>query len=199
VKSSSIVTPAMNSNEEFAAANASYVFQTLNDSILPTKGLSFKIGGDYTDNIGGSQNNVAHYAAETNLYIPISKKFSLKLRAGGATLSGDPQFYQYNKIGGSETLRGHQRDRYQGNSTAYNQNELRFITNLRSKIFNGKIGVFALYDQGRVWLKGETSNKLQSAYGGGIILSPFNRLSVTAAIAGSDEDSNIHIGIMKVF
>ncbi len=199
VKSSSIVTPAMKSNEEFAVVNASYVFQTLNDSILPTKGLSFKMGGNYTDNIGRSQNNVAHYAAETNVYIPISKKLSLKLRAGGATLSGDPQFYQYNKIGGSETLRGHQRDRYQGNSTAYNQNELRFITNFRSKIFNGKIGAFALYDQGRVWLKGEKSNKLQSAYGGGIILSPFNRLSVTAAVAASDADSNIHVGIMKVF
>lgn len=199
VKSSSIVTPAMRSNEEFAAVNASYVFQTLNDSILPTKGLSFKVSGDYIDNIGRSQNNVAHYTAETNFFIPISKKFSLKLRAGGATLSGDPQFYQYNKIGGSETLRGHQRDRYQGKSTAFNQNELRFITNFRSKIFNGKIGIFALYDQGRVWLEGENSNKLQSAYGGGVILSPFNRLSLTAAFAASDEDSNIHVGIMKVF
>ena len=199
VKSSSILTPAMKGNEEFGAINASYVFQTLNDSILPTKGISFKIGGDYIDNIGRSQNNVTHYAAETNVYIPISKKFSLKVRAGGSGLSGDPQFYQYNKIGGSETLRGHQRDRYQANSTAFNQNELRFITNLRSKIFNGKIGVFALYDQGRVWLNGETSKKLQSAYGGGIILSPFNRLSLTAAFAASDEDSNIHVGIMRPF
>ena len=44
----------MKGNEEFGAINASYVFQTLNDSILPTKGISFKIGGDYTDNIGRS-------------------------------------------------------------------------------------------------------------------------------------------------
>ncbi len=133
------------------------------------------------------------------MYIPISKKISLKFRAGGATLSGDPQFYQNNKIGGSETLRGYQGNRFQGHRTVYNQNELRFITNLRSKVFNGKIGVFALYDLGRVWLKSETSNKLHSAYGGGIIVSPFNRLSVTAAIAASDEDSNIHLGVMKAF
>ena len=199
IKASSIVTPAMQGNEEFGAVNASYVFQTLNDSVLPVKGISFKIGADYANNINRSVNDVTHYGAEANVYIPLSKKFSLKLRAGGAGLIGDPQFYQYNKIGGNETLRGHQRDRFYGNSTAYNQNEIRFITNFRSVIFNGKIGVFALYDQGRVWLKGETSNKLQSAYGGGIILSPFNRLSITAAYAASDEDSNIHFGILKPF
>ncbi len=199
IKASSITTPAMVGNEEYGSVNAAYVFQTLNDSILPTRGLSIKIGGNYTNNIGRSNNDVTHYAAETNLYVPLSKKFSLKLRAGGSTLSGDPQFYQYNKIGGNETLRGHQRDRFYGNSTAYNQNELRFITNVRSYLFNGKIGLFALYDQGRVWLKGETSNKLQSAYGGGIIISPFNRLSLTIAYAVSDEDSNIHLGIMKPF
>lgn len=121
------------------------------------------------------------------------------LRAGGTTLSGDPQFYQYNKIGGSETFRGHLRDRFFDSQIAFNQNKLRFITNIRSYLFNGKIGVFGLYDQGRVWLKGETSNKLQYAYGGGIILSPFNSLSVTAAYAVSDEDANIYFGIMKPF
>ena len=199
IKSSSIAAPAMKGNEEYGSINAAYVFQTLNDSILPTKGLSFKIGGNYINNIGRSVNDVTHYGAETNLYVPLSKKFSLKLRVGASTLSGDPQFYQYNKIGGNETLRGHQRDRFYGNSTAFNQNELRFITNVRSHVFNGKIGVFGLYDQGRVWLKGETSNKLQSAYGGGLILSFFNRLTVTAAYAVSDEDSNIHIGFGKAF
>ena len=44
---------------------------------------------------GRKINDVTHYGAETNLYVPLSKKFSLKLRVGGSTLSGDPQFYQY--------------------------------------------------------------------------------------------------------
>ena len=118
------------------------------------------------------------------------------VRGGGAFLSGDPQFYQYNRIGGSNTLRGHQRDRFYGNSTAFNQNELRFITNVRSHLFNGKFGVFGLYDQGKVWLKGQNSNKQHWAYGGGIILSPFNRISVSVAYAVSEEDSNVHIGIL---
>ncbi len=48
----------MKGNEEYGSINAAYVFQTLNDSILPTKGLSFKIGGDYTNIIGRSVNDV---------------------------------------------------------------------------------------------------------------------------------------------
>lgn len=58
IKSSSITSPAMKGNEEYGSINAAYVFQTLNDSILPTKGLSFKIGGDYTNIIGRSVNDV---------------------------------------------------------------------------------------------------------------------------------------------
>lgn len=102
----------MNCNEEYGGLNTSYVFQTLNDSILPTNGISFKIGGDYPNNIVRKINYVIHHSTKTNLYIPLSIKFSLKLRAGGANLSANPQFYQYNKIGGSENLRGHQRDRF---------------------------------------------------------------------------------------
>ena len=199
VKQTGFTPATMNGNEFFGGAEAGYVYQNINDSVIPTKGISFQIEGSYIDNLRKSNNSVGKYGASANVYIPLSKKFSLFVRAGGATLSGDPQFFQYNRIGGSSTLRGHQRDRFYGNSTAFNQNELRFITNVRSHLFNGKFGVFGLYDQGKVWLKGQNSNKQHWAYGGGILLSPFNRISVSVAYAVSEEDSNIHIGIMKPF
>lgn len=60
IKVSSIVIPAMNGNQKYGSLNASYVFQTLNDSILPTKGINFKIGGDYINNLGRIINNVTH-------------------------------------------------------------------------------------------------------------------------------------------
>lgn len=50
----------MNGNQKYGSLNASYVFQTLNDSILPTKGISFKIGGDFINNLGRIINNVTH-------------------------------------------------------------------------------------------------------------------------------------------
>ncbi len=196
VKQNGFTPASMNGHESFGGADVGYVYQNINDSVLPTKGISFQIDGSYIDNLRKSTNNVGKYAASANIYLPLSKKFSLHIRGGASTLSGDPQFYQYNKLGGSSSLRGYQRDRFYGNSTAFNQNEVRFITNVRSFLFNGKFGVFGLYDQGRVWLKGQKSNELHSSYGGGIILSPFNRLSLSAAYAVSPEDTNIHVGII---
>ena len=102
-------------------------------------------------------------------------------------------------MGGSNTLRGYQRDRFHGTSTAFNQNEIRFITNVRSHLYNGKFGLFGLFDAGRTWLKGENSNEIHTGYGGGIILSPFNRLSVSVSYAVSPEDSNVHIALLKPF
>ena len=199
VKQNGFNPSSMNGHESFGGAELGYVYQNINDSVIPTKGVSFQIDASYIDNLRTKNNSVGKYGASLNLYFPLSKKFSVLVRGGGATLSGDPQFYQYNRVGGSNTLRGHQRDRFYGNTTLFNQNELRFITNVRSFIFNGKFGVFGLYDQGRVWLDGQTSNKIHSSYGGGIILSPFNRLGITVAYAVSEEDTNIHVGILKSF
>lgn len=182
---------------DFGGIQAGYVYQHLNDSVLPVKGISFGITGSYTNNLKATTGNLAKYAAEINWYAPLTKTIGLVIRGGGATLTGTPKFFQYNQIGGTETLRGYQRERFYGNSTAFSQNELRWISNVRSHIFNGKIGLFALYDAGRVWLDGEDSNTWHSGYGGGLILSPFNRISVSIAYAVSSEDKNIHIRVFK--
>jgi hypothetical protein len=185
------------STNNFDGIKAGYVYQSLNDSILPVKGISLGLNGNYTNDMRKTTGNVAKYHAEITWYAPLSKKFGLVIRGGGSTLTGSPYFYQYNILGGTENLRGYQRERFYGNSTAYTQNELRWITNFNSYIFNGKIGLFALYDAGRVWLKGENSNTWHSGYGAGIILSVFNKLSSSAAYAISPEDSNFHLSFLK--
>ncbi|MEJ7626946.1 MAG: BamA/TamA family outer membrane protein [Ferruginibacter sp.] len=183
--------------QQFAGAALSYLYQVLNDSILPTKGVAFLASSSYTSNIKNKDRSFGKYAAELNVYLPISKKISIAVKGGGSTLTGTPEFYNYNQIGSKTTLRGYQRDRFYGNSTFYNQNELRFISNVRSFIYNGKIGVFGLYDAGRVWLDGENTNNWHTSYGAGLIFSPFNRLSFSIAYAKSTEDNNIHLALLK--
>ena len=192
-------TAAMQRHERFGIAEAGYVYQLLNDSVLPVKGISFRIYGNITENLKRSGNSVGKYGAETNIHIPFSRKFGLKVRGGGNSLSGNPEFYQFNRIGGTETLRGYRRDRFYGRSTVFSQNELRFITDIRSGLFNGKFGVFGLYDAGRVWLQTQKSHQWHTGYGGGIMLSPFNRLSVSASYAVSAEDKSINLKILRPF
>ncbi|MEO5984502.1 MAG: BamA/TamA family outer membrane protein [Ferruginibacter sp.] len=191
--------PTSYKTQNFAGGDLTYVFQALNDSILPTKGIGLLLGAQYTGNLKNNSNNFGRYGGELNVYLPITKSISLAIRGGGSTLSGNPLFYQYNSIGGKNTLRGYQRERFYGNSVIYSQNELRLIRNVRSFLYNGKLGVFGLYDIGRVWLKGETFNKWHSGYGGGIIISPFNRISVSASYGISSEDNNVYLAIIKGF
>ncbi|MEO6490633.1 MAG: ShlB/FhaC/HecB family hemolysin secretion/activation protein, partial [Ferruginibacter sp.] len=186
-------------NNHFVGANIGYVFQKLNDSILPTRGVSFGLDANYTHNLQDQSKSFARFGTEVNVYVPFTKNLGIMVRGGGATLAGTPEFYQYNKIASSHTVRGHRRDRFSGESTVYNQNELRWISNVRSYIYNGKIGFFGLYDVGRVWIKNENSNKIHYAYGGGIMLSPYNRLTGLVSYAVSEEFTNVHISLVKIF
>ncbi|HSN61570.1 MAG TPA: BamA/TamA family outer membrane protein, partial [Ferruginibacter sp.] len=197
-KNPALVVPQTYNTHQFAGAEIVYIYQNLNDSVLPTKGFSLSGAANFSQNIKESKRKLGKFSAELNSFLPLPNKLSIKIKTGATTLSGQPEFYQLNTVGSTETLRGHQRDRFYGKTTVYNQNELRWITDVRSYRYNGKIGLFALYDLGRVWMDNEKSNKWHTGYGGGIMLSPFNKISVTAAYAISEEDNNFHFQLIKV-
>ncbi len=185
------------SNQKFYGGEVQYIYQRINDSTLPTKGFNIIANTSYQQNVDLAANHVLKFSAETNIYVPLSKKISYALRVGGSSLNGNPLFYQYNIVGRANDLRGYQRNRFFGTSTFYNQNELRFVTPIRSYLMNGRIGFFGLYDVGRAWLKGEDSNTWHMSYGGGIIIAPFNFVTISAGYAVSKNDGNIAFKIIK--
>ncbi|MFC4261977.1 hypothetical protein ACFOWM_03740 [Ferruginibacter yonginensis] len=191
-------TPSLKSHESFVGADATYIYQKINDSLIPTKGFALKIKSNITTNTTSAA-TVFKIGTEANYFLPLSKKWSIVLRAGGSTLAGKPQFFQYDYVGGTETLRGYQRERFYGNSTIFNQNEIRYFTNVQSYLYNGPIGFFGLYDVGKVWLKGETNRIWHTGYGLGFTLAPFKKLIVSTSYAFSKEDSNLHIEFSKAF
>lgn len=109
------------------------------------------------------------------------------MKTTGITVAGNPLFYQYVSIGGPETLRGYRLDRFWGKTGFYNANEIRYITTVKSYSYNGKVGLLALFDQGRVWLPNENSNEWHTAYGGGVLIAPFNKFLFVATYAVSKE------------
>jgi hemolysin activation/secretion protein len=110
-------------------------------------------------------------------------------RLGGATLWGNPQFFQYNQLSGLENLRGYRRGRFAGKTIVYNNTELRIpLTQLHGALFSGKLGLTAFCDNGRVWVPGEESNKWHWGYGGGVWFAPFNRMAFSANMGFSKED-----------
>jgi hemolysin activation/secretion protein len=132
-----------------------------------------------------------------NFYIPIGNQLVLAVKNGASTLTGDPKFYQLNRIGGSLNLRGHRRDRFYGRSVFFNSNELQWLFNVKSTAFNGTAGPVAFYDIGRVWQPGEVSNQWHSGYGAGFVIAPFNKVMVSVTYGLSKERGVFHLRLNK--
>lgn len=181
----------------FGGIALDYVYQKIDDSILPVKGIAWLTNLTYLNNFTNSNRSFGRLSTEINFYQPITQKFGFTIRAGGSALSGMPEFYQYNFVGGTQTVRGYEKGRFYGNTSFYNQNELRWITDVHTKKYFGKFGLLAVYDMGRVWLKGEQSNLLHTGVGGGILLSSMHKISASVVYAKSPEGNNLHFRVIR--
>jgi hypothetical protein len=186
-------------NKAFVGALASYLYYNVNDEVVPTKGFGFSLNASHTKNLSQTDKWFNRYWTTLGFYLPVSSEFSIASRNGLSTLSGRPEFYQYNWIGGGSNLRGFHRERFYGKTAFYNNNELRWIPNVRSYFFNGKIGLIGFVDQGRVWMPKEDSNKWHVGYGGGLLVSPFNKMTATLYYGMSEDDHVIHIRLGRFF
>ena len=59
------------------------------------------------------------------------------------------------------------------------------------------MGLIGLYDIGRVWLNGEDSKEWHDAYGGGILIAPFNKVMFSVTYAASNEGNQVHLRFSK--
>ena len=182
----------------YASTRLGYNFQRVDNPVIPESGVMFYIGGAYSQNLKFSNRNFVTGNSILQVFVPLFWKFSLSLRGGATHIWGQPEFYQYASIGGSQTIRGFRRDRFRGQSAFYNTNELRWITDFKSYIMNGKFGLVAFIDDGRVWMPGEQSDKWHVGYGGGVLLAPFNRFTFSATYGISEEMGRFHFRLIRL-
>jgi hypothetical protein len=185
-------------HHDYLGVRVGYTFQDVDNIAVPTKGMMLYAGAAYTSNIDDWTKSFATYNGIIQTYIPLIRNFSLGLRAGIASISGTPEFYQYVTIGGPLSMRGILRDRYWGNTAFYNTNELRYIRDVRTRIMNGKAGLLILVDDGRVWLKGEKSETWHTAVGGGFLVAPFNKFSATVTYAKSGDGGMLQLRLNRL-
>ncbi|MGZ8537313.1 MAG: hypothetical protein ACXWV9_03570, partial [Flavisolibacter sp.] len=121
------------------------------------------------------------------------------IRAGGTAVTGSPEFYQMATLGGGDNLRGFYRERFYGKTSFHDNNELRWLTKVKSFAFNGTMGLIAFLDKARVWQPGEDSKKWHTGYGGGLLIAPFDKLSVIFYYGMSQEANRIHIRLRTFF
>jgi len=191
--------PELFSEQKFLGGELYYQYQQLNDYVIPTRGFRAILTANHTQNLTNTSRSFNRYTAQAGFYLPFGSAISLASRNGYATVQGDPEVYQLNTIGGGQTLRGYFRQRFYGESSFFNNNDLRWIFNVRGHLFNGKMGIIAFQDNARVWNEGEKSTKWHMGYGGGLLIAPFNKISITAYYGVSEELGKFHFRIGRFF
>ncbi len=179
----------------YAGINTFYSLRVLNDALIPTHGYLADIFLSATKDINRPR-SFANIGGQVHVYLPLGKNFVLSVNNGAAHMFGKPEFFQLNNIGG-RLLRGYRRERFWGETVYHNNNELQFIFDVRSWLFNGRAGIVGFADQGRVWLKGESSQRWHVGYGGGIFIAPFNKVYVSVMYGISKESGLIHLDLRR--
>jgi hypothetical protein len=198
-KDAEFIEPSVLDYKHFGSAILGYDFLSVDDNIVPSKGFYFNTALSFTQNLKEKNRSFRNLTSDLGIYLPLARPLTLAIKAGAATMSGEPEFYQLNTLGGNFQLRGYERFRFYSKHHFYNQNELRWLPEVRSRIFNGRAGLMALFDNGRAWHPGETSDKWHFGYGGGVILVPFNKIAMGLTYAVSKEDKEFNFRFFTYF
>ena len=185
--SASIYSP-----KQYAGGKVKFDINYINSEVFPTRGITWFTSFDYLEGLNKNSHRYSDIQSDMTIYASISdlSKVSGVLRFGGGRIFTDNfEFFQAKTLGFSSNLRGFRDNRFAGRGMAYGSGELRFrIFRSHSYVLPGDVGLLAFDDVGRVWQKGEISDKWHNAYGGGLYFIPFNLVAISASVGVSPED-----------
>jgi hypothetical protein len=198
-KTFEVSNPGIFNVSNYAGLQASWHLLHIKDSVLPERGFTFFADVAHTQNITAGNKSFQKYSGALQIFVPVVPKLSLAIRTGATTITGTPEFYQFPSIGESYNLRGFMRERFYGRTVFYNSNELRFMGPVKSYIFNGKAGILAFLDEGRVWMPLESSDTWHYGYGGGLLIAPFDKITAELTYGISKEGGRVQLRVGKLF
>ncbi|MEP6711242.1 MAG: metallophosphoesterase [Ferruginibacter sp.] len=178
--------------KSYLGVKARFDINYINNEIFPTRGITWFT--EYS-NLRGLNNNSKNFSkinSDMTIYASVSdrsKVTSILRFGGGHIFSKQFEFFQALSLGSDNYLRGFRKGRFAGSSTAYGSGEVRVrIFRSKSYVLPGDVGLVGFDDIGRVWLRGEESDKWHNSYGGGLYFVPFNLVMISAVVGVSNED-----------
>ncbi|WP_323028303.1 metallophosphoesterase [Gelidibacter japonicus] len=174
---------------QFGTINAKFEFENYDNKAYPTLGFQSSIELGYKMNF--DQNNVGYTYLIPELSIThklvSSGKLVLASRIKSHINFGDHfEFYQAASIGGIDGPRGFRNQRFTGNQSFFQNTDIRYsFGKFRTKLIPIRLGLFAGFDYGRVWLDGEDSKKWNNSYGGGFFISGVDIISANLGVFNS--------------
>jgi hypothetical protein len=166
-------------SDEFGEVGVRFgmAFDRRDSGKAPTKGYHVIAGGsvnpavwDVTSTFGE-----AHASVSTYLSARLPLQPTLALRGGGQHVWGKFPFHEAAFLGGTESLRGWDEQRFSGRSAVFGNTELRLLLGKVRLVVPAEIGVLTFTDVGKVVADGEHSSVWHAGYGGGIWIAPMAR------------------------
>ena len=133
---------------------------------------------------------------EVTGYWQVASPLTVAARAGGQKNWGRYPWHESAFIGGSDSVRGYDRNRFAGDSSAYTNVQAMVSLFNMNLILPMKFGLVGLADIGRVWVAGEGSDKWHPSAGGGIFVRVLTTdIAGHALIAQGDEGTKFYVNI----
>ena len=166
---------------------------------LPTRGFRVRLAGsaypaawDLESAFGEVHGEISAWASAADA--PLSPTASVRL--GGKQVFGTYPFYESAFLGGAETVRGLDRQRYAGDAAVWGSAELRVRLARVSFLAPGQIGLIGLADFGRVYLDGESSSRWHRGVGGGLfVASPQGSNALGIILARSEGRTRFYLRV----
>ena len=160
---------------------AKYDTRVYPDTLKPRAILEF-IGSGYPG-IWDAQSGYTSLAGSlsTFLTLKVPKRPVIALRGGGKKLWGDFPYFDAAFLGGSQSLRAEDKQRWAGDASVYGNAELRVPVAQFPLIVPLDVGLIGFYDAGRVYVNGDSPGGWHRTTGGGVwigFLNPGTSLNI---------------------
>jgi len=186
-------------NQSYLGARASLDVDLRNHHILPERGILWQTHFRHLSGLKNTPYDVTQLNSDFTFFLSvIPKRLVFANRTGvGHNFDEDFEFYQAQYLGTEDNLRGYRKYRFAGQTKFFNNAELRLkISNFKTYLFPGALGIHAFVDAGRVWTGSTSSTDDWAAgYGGGFWISPLRRMVITFTYAMSKEDKMPLVGL----
>ena len=126
-------------------------------------------------------------------YLRLNKS-TIACRLFGEKAWGDYLFFDAVKLGGKEILRGFGRERFTGDAALFSALEFRQPLFKSTVLIPAQIGLTAFTETGRIFYRGESSNRWHPCYGGGAWISYLNdKILLSTSLAKSAEGLSFYL------
>lgn len=182
----------------FGGLEAQFNYESFDDKINPKKGMTFHLQLGGKTEFKDTKNTYGYLNSDLGFYnaLTTNKKLVLKTDVRTQVRVGDDLvFYQAANIGGNNGLRGFRTERFTGKNALVGSADLRYsFPAFKTRTLPLQIGVFGGADVGRVWLRGDFSDKWHNDYGGGFWITAAESLSGTFNFFNSVEGLRFSFG-----